>query len=359
MTARGPADRDRVEPRTGRARPRGRRQPDAAAGCGRARDGARRRPARAPGGVAGRRHDPRRPRGRRARRRRRREHALRGRGRGALRPLLQRGLEPLAVVRAPLPVGRRAHADLRPGHPRGLGRLRRRQPVVRRGPRRQDREAGVPRAGLPPRLVPRLLRELRPDARISHFSHTPFAGADVPADPAHADAARPCCAGCWAPTCAGSTRGAWADNFLHVVPDAAGSPRRRAAPPRHVRGPRDVACGSYPISVEAARSARPRRSRRSGGRGRTSSGGGATRSCCCASTGSSSRRTSRAGSSRTSVFLKNRPEWQGRVRFLAMLSPSRVRARRVPHVRRGVRARGRPHQRRVRHPGVDADRAAR
>ena len=81
----------------------------------------------------------------------------------------------------------------------------------------------------------------------------------------------------------------------------------------------------YPISVEAAplraAAAQPAVTASSQP---TSSGGGGTRSCCCGSTGSSSTKNIPRGFLAYEVLLRNRPEWQGRVRFLAMLSPSRV-----------------------------------
>lgn len=60
--------------------------------------------------------------------------------------------------------------------PQAMGVLRDVQPGLRRGPGR----GGGPgrrrtRAGLPPDAGPRMLRELRPDLRIGHFSHTPWA----------------------------------------------------------------------------------------------------------------------------------------------------------------------------------------
>ncbi len=155
-----------------------------------------------------------------------------------------------------------------------------------------------PRAGLPPRhgAAP-AARAPAGRAHLALLAHA-VRRRHVPADPADADAGGP------------------------AARDAG---RRRVRVPVRARGPTTSSCRAGPCRGRAStcsaagsrtratrracastrspsrprRFARPRRSRRSGGRGRTSSGGAATRSCCCGSTGSSSRRTSRAGSSRT------------------------------------------------------------
>ena len=87
--------------------------------------------------------------------------------------------------------------------------LRRGQPTVRRGAGRGGRPLGAEPAYLIQdyqlALVPRFLRELRPQALIAHFSHTSFAGATyvrmLPTE-IHDQLLR----GCSARTCWGSTR---------------------------------------------------------------------------------------------------------------------------------------------------------
>ena len=113
-------------------------------------------------------------RGRAGRPRRVRRHRQ-----GSVRGLLQRDLEPGAVAPAPLPV--------RPGLPAGVGRrdaphlggLPRGEPHVRRARwrPRHDRHPVLPDPGLPARARARVpARDASRDARIAHFTHTPFAG---------------------------------------------------------------------------------------------------------------------------------------------------------------------------------------
>ena len=74
-----------------------------------------------------------------------------------------------------------APAALRPPLPRGVGRVRRGQPVVRRRGRRRSpaRARSCSCRTTSSRWCPRMLRERRPDLRVVHFTHTPFCGPEL------------------------------------------------------------------------------------------------------------------------------------------------------------------------------------
>jgi len=171
-------------------------------------------------------------------------------------------------------------------------------------------------------MVPRLLRELRPDARISHFSHTPFAGPTylrILPTRMREDLLR----GMLGADVCGFQSGAWAENFLMSCRTLQGArvdvQRRRVT----YEG-RETRVRVYPISVEAATlreaAAQPavRRARADIERWR-----GDAKLLLRVDRLELTKNIPR-GFLAYEVFLKRRPEWQGRVRFLAMLSPSRV-----------------------------------
>ena len=186
----------------------------------------------------------------------------------------------------------------------------------------QDPEAAILVQDYHLGMVPRLLRELRPEARISHFSHTPFAGATylrILPTRMREDLLR----GMLGADVCGFQSGAWADNFLMSCRTLQGArvdvQRRRVTYEGH-----ETRVRVYPISVEAASlraaAAQPavRRARADLERWR-----GDAKLLLRVDRLELTKNIPR-GFLAYEVFLKNRPEWQGRVRFLAMLSPSRV-----------------------------------
>jgi trehalose 6-phosphate synthase len=186
----------------------------------------------------------------------------------------------------------------------------------------QDDEAAILVQDYHLGMVPRLLRELRPDARISHFSHTPFAGPTylrILPTRMREDLLR----GMLGADVCGFQSGAWAENFLMSCRTLQGArvdvQRRRVT----YEG-RETRIRVYPISVEAASlraaAAQPavRRARADLERWR-----GDAKLLLRVDRLELTKNIPR-GFLAYEVFLKHRPEWQGRVRFLAMLSPSRV-----------------------------------
>ncbi len=142
---------------------------------------------------------------------------------------LQLGGQLDLVVRAP-------HAVQHPGRARllqplhaGLGLLRRVQPVLRPGAggRGGARRAGA-RAGLPPDADPGQLRELRPDLRIAHFSHTPWAPPEYFALlPEQVGVA--VLEGILGADRAGFLSPRWAEAFVHCCADVLGADIQQAA----------------------------------------------------------------------------------------------------------------------------------
>jgi trehalose 6-phosphate synthase len=171
-------------------------------------------------------------------------------------------------------------------------------------------------------VVPRLLRELRPEARISHFSHTPFAGPTylrILPTRMREDLLR----GMLGADVCGFQSGAWADNFLMSCRTLQGArvdlQRRRVT----YEG-RETRVRVYPISVEAAplREAAAqiavRRHRSELERWR-----GDAKLLLRVDRLELTKNIAR-GFLAYEAFLRSSPEWIGRVRFLALLSPSRV-----------------------------------
>ncbi len=143
-------------------------------------------------------------------------------------------------------------------------------------------------------LAPRFLRELRPDARIAHFSHTPFAGSTylrILPTTVREGVLR----GMLGADVLGFQTGTWAENFLFSARGLSGA-RVYLARQRGVRSSCVCTRSRWRLLPSVASRKRPRcaesagRSRRSAETGR----------CCFESIGSSSRRTSREGFSHTS-----------------------------------------------------------
>ena len=99
-------------------------------------------------------------------------------------------------------------------------------------------------------LVPRYLREQRPDARISHFSHTPFAG-PVYLRILPARIREALLRGMLGADVLGFQSAAWAENFLLSARSLSGV-RVDLARSRATIDGREVLIRVYPISVEAA-----------------------------------------------------------------------------------------------------------
>jgi trehalose 6-phosphate synthase len=171
-------------------------------------------------------------------------------------------------------------------------------------------------------VAPRLLRELRPDARIAHFSHTPFAGPTylrILPTRMREDLLR----GMLGADVCGFQSGAWADSFLTSCRTLQGArvdlQRRRV-----MYEGRETRVRVYPISVEAAplREAAAqvavRRHRSELERWR-----GDAKLLLRVDRLELTKNILR-GFLAYEAFLRNCPEWMGRVRFLALLSPSRV-----------------------------------
>ena len=171
-------------------------------------------------------------------------------------------------------------------------------------------------------MVPRLVRELRPDAVISHFSHTPFAGPTylrILPTRMREDLLR----GMLGANVCGFQSGGWADNFLmscRTLQGARVDLQRRKV----VYEGRETRVRVYPISVEAgplreaATQPGVRRSRLDLERWR-----GDAKLLLRVDRLELTKNILR-GFLAYEAFLRTSPEWLGRVRFLALLSPSRI-----------------------------------
>ena len=171
-------------------------------------------------------------------------------------------------------------------------------------------------------LVPRLLRELVPDALIAHFSHTSIAGPTyfrmLPAQ-IHDQVLR----GMLGADVLGFHAHAWAENFLLSARQLPGV-RVDLARSRIVADGRMVAVRIHPISVdgramrETAATTEVRRLRRETNRWR-----GNNRLILRVDRLELTKNIVR-GFKAYELLLEHDPSWRSRVRFLAMLSPSRV-----------------------------------
>jgi trehalose 6-phosphate synthase len=169
-------------------------------------------------------------------------------------------------------------------------------------------------------LVPAMLRELRPDARIVHFTHTPFAGATyLRILPAHMrDAILRGMAGA---DVVGFQARPWVESFLLSVRGLSGFRVLRGG--RFVAGDRVAAARAFPVAVSAhpirETAAKPE-SKQVRRQLKTWKG-----------TGKLLLRVDRFEPSKNilrgflayELFLRSNPSWLKRVRFLALFSPSR------------------------------------
>lgn len=171
-------------------------------------------------------------------------------------------------------------------------------------------------------LVPRFLRELRPDALIAHFSHTSMAGPTyfrmLPSE-IHDQVLL----GMLGADVLGFHATAWAENFLLSARQLPGV-RVDLARSRITTGGRNVAVRIYPISVDAgpmretAASQETRRLRHELNRWR-----GNNRLILRVDRLELTKNILR-GFLAYELLLRRQPSWRGRVRFLALLSPSRM-----------------------------------
>ena len=141
-------------------------------------------------------------------------------------------------------------------------------------------------------MVPSYLRELRPDARIAHFTHTPFAGPTylrlLPAG-MREDLLR----GMLGADVLGFQADRWVENFLLCVRESLDGVRVDIRRRRIEVDGRRVLVRAYPIALDPGPLRRMAAlARGEGSSARSSATGAATRSSCCASTGWSCRRTS-------------------------------------------------------------------
>jgi trehalose 6-phosphate synthase len=170
-------------------------------------------------------------------------------------------------------------------------------------------------------LVPRFLRELRPQALIAHFSHTSIAGPTymrmLPAE-IHDQLLL----GMLGADVLGFHSQTWAENFMLSARQLPGA-RVDLGRSRILSGGRDVAVRTHPISVdaramrEAASTEEVRGARADLARWRSDA-----RLILRVDRLELTKNIIR-GFDAYEMLLKREPSWRGRVRFLAMLSPSR------------------------------------
>jgi len=171
-------------------------------------------------------------------------------------------------------------------------------------------------------LVPRFLRELRPDALIAHFSHTAIAGATylrvLPGKIREA-----ILHGLLGADVLGFHSQIWVDNFLASARLLSGA-RADLARSRVIADGRETAVRIHPISIDAApmrataATEEVRELRRKMNRWRENN-----RLILRVDRLELTKNIVR-GFQAYELFLRNNPSWRGRVRFLAMLSPSRM-----------------------------------
>ncbi|MEO8422315.1 MAG: trehalose-6-phosphate synthase [Actinomycetota bacterium] len=169
-------------------------------------------------------------------------------------------------------------------------------------------------------LVPAMLRELRPDARIIHFTHTPFAGVTyLRILPVHMrDAILRGMAGA---DVVGFQATPWVENFLLAIRGLPGFRVLRGG--RFAVGDRAATARRFPVAVSAhpirETAARPeiKQVRHDLKRWK-----GTARLLLRVDRLEPSKNILR-GFLAYELFLRSNPSWHGRVRFLALLSPSR------------------------------------
>jgi trehalose 6-phosphate synthase len=171
-------------------------------------------------------------------------------------------------------------------------------------------------------LVPRFLRELRPEALIAHFSHTAIAGATylrtLPGKLRDS-----VLRGMLGADVLGFHSQMWAENFLTSARLLSGV-RADLARLRIITEGREVLVRIHPISVDAVpmretaatREVRQRRRELNQWRGNN-------RLIVRVDRLELTKNIVR-GFQAFELFLTRHPEWRGRVRFLALLSPSRI-----------------------------------
>jgi len=171
-------------------------------------------------------------------------------------------------------------------------------------------------------LVPQFLRELRPEALIAHFSHTAIAGLTyfriLPVRMRER-----LLRGMLGADVLGFHSQAWAENFL-ISARALSGVRVDLARSRVTLEGREVAVRVHPMSVdgramrEAAATQEVRRLRKELNRRR-----GNNRLIVRVDRLELTKNVGR-GFQAYELFLRRYPQWRGQVRFLALLSPSRV-----------------------------------
>ncbi len=171
-------------------------------------------------------------------------------------------------------------------------------------------------------MVPRFLRELRPNALIAHFSHTAIAGLTymrILPGRVREGVQR----GMLGADVLGFHSQMWAENFLTSARSLSGVRADLARSRLTVEG-RDVMVRIHPISVDAApmretaATPRVRALRRTLNRWR-----GNNRMILRVDRLELTKNIVR-GFQAYELLLKRRPDWRGRVKFLALLSPSRM-----------------------------------
>jgi trehalose 6-phosphate synthase len=171
-------------------------------------------------------------------------------------------------------------------------------------------------------LAPELLRQRRPEARIAHFSHIPFAGPSyfriLPAS-----IRRELLTGLLGADVLGFQAGAWADNFLlccRALPEARVDLKRRLVRWQD----RKIKVRLYPISIDIeALKARAGTAAVARARRRIRRLVGNAKLLLRVDRAELSKNILR-GFQAYGAFLVEHPEWRRRVRFLALLNPSRT-----------------------------------
>jgi trehalose 6-phosphate synthase len=172
-------------------------------------------------------------------------------------------------------------------------------------------------------LVPRFLREMQPTARIAHFTHTPFGGQSalsVLPSPMREDLLY----GMLGADVLGFQAERWAENFLLSVRDSLRDVHVDVRRRRIRIGNRTVFVRTYPVSLDpvplrtTARSAQVTAIRRELAEWR-----GDSHLLLRVDRLELSKNLVR-GFQAYETFLHDRPEWRGRVRFLALLPTSRT-----------------------------------
>jgi trehalose 6-phosphate synthase len=172
-------------------------------------------------------------------------------------------------------------------------------------------------------LVPRFLRELQPHARITHFTHTPFAGQSA-LSVLPSQMREDLLYGMLGADVLGFQAERWAENFLLCVRDALRDVRVDVRRRRIRIGDRTVLVRTYPVSLDpmplraTARSPEVKAIRRELAAWRDDA-----HVLLRVDRLELSKNLMR-GFQAYETFLHDRPDWRGRVRFLALLPRSRT-----------------------------------